>query len=65
LPVFGSAEDIAVALEEIDYDVISVRKLTAKRSNLEVGVTHTSLPTFLVTPARNKKAQEIFKLTKK
>jgi hypothetical protein len=32
-----------MALQELDYDVISVKQLTAKRPTLEGGVTHISL----------------------
>jgi hypothetical protein len=59
-----SADDIIVALQEIDYDVISIKQTTAERPTPEGGgVTHTSLTLFLVTLARNQKAPEIFKLT--
>jgi hypothetical protein len=58
-----SGEDIAVALQEIDYDVISVKQMTAKCPTPEGGVTYSSLPLFLVTLAKNQKAREIFKLT--
>jgi hypothetical protein len=37
--------------------------MTAKHPTPEGWVTHTSLPLFLVTVARNQKAPEIFKLT--
>jgi hypothetical protein len=33
-----------VALHEIDYDAISVKQMTAKRSTPEEGATHTHLP---------------------
>jgi hypothetical protein len=52
-----------VALQEIDYDVISVKQMTAKRPTPEGGVKQTSLPFFLVTLGRNQKAPEILKLT--
>jgi hypothetical protein len=52
-----SAEDITVALQETDYDVISVKQMTAKRPTPERGVTHTS-PLFLVTLARNQKLKK-------
>jgi hypothetical protein len=38
------SENITVALQEIDYDVASVKQTTAKRPIPEGGVTHTSLP---------------------
>jgi hypothetical protein len=56
----SSAEDITVDLQEIDYDVVSVKQTTAKRPTPEGGITHTSL--FLVTLARYLKAPEIFNL---
>jgi hypothetical protein len=63
LPGNISAEDIAIALQEINYSVRGVKQMTAKRSTLEGGVTHTSLLFFQVTLARNQKAPEIFKVT--
>jgi hypothetical protein len=63
LPGDTSAKDITVALHDIDYDVISVKQMTAKRSIPEGGVTRTSFPLFLVTLATNPKAPETFKLT--
>jgi hypothetical protein len=52
-----------VDFQEIDYNVISVKQMTAKGLAPKGGVTHTSLPLFLVTIGRNQKASEIFKLT--
>jgi hypothetical protein len=43
-----------VVLQEIDYDSISVKQMTAKRSTPEGGITHISLPLFLVTLERIK-----------
>jgi hypothetical protein len=57
-----SAEDVTVTLQEIDYDVI-VKHMTAKRPTPEGGITHISIPLFLVTLARNKTTPEVFKLT--
>jgi hypothetical protein len=57
LPGNTSADNITVALQEIYYDVISVKQMTTKHLTPEGEVTHTSLPLFLVTIARNKKAQ--------
>jgi hypothetical protein len=53
LPGNTSAEGITVALQERDYDVISVKQMTAKCPTPEGGITHTSLPLFLVTLVRN------------
>jgi hypothetical protein len=58
-----SSEDISVVLQELDYDIIIVKQMTAKRPTPEGGVTHVSLPLLLVTLLRNAKGQEIFKLT--
>jgi hypothetical protein len=58
-----SAEDIIVALQEIDYNAVSVTQMTAKYSTMKGGVSHTSLSIFLVTLTRNQKPPEIFKLT--
>jgi hypothetical protein len=55
LPGNISAENITVGL---DYDVASVKQMTAKRPTPEGEV-----PLFLVTLARHKKSLEIFKLT--
>jgi hypothetical protein len=49
-----SAENITVTLKDMKYDVINVKEMTAKRATLEGVVTHTSLPLFTVTLARNK-----------
>jgi hypothetical protein len=57
MPGTNSAEEITVALQEMDYDVISV-----KRSTPEGVVSHTSFPLFLVTLATNQEAPEMFKL---
>jgi hypothetical protein len=40
LPGIISAEDITVALQEIDYYVISVKQMTTKRPSPEGGDTH-------------------------
>jgi hypothetical protein len=58
-----SAEVITVALQETNYNFISVKQATFKCANTKAGATHISLSFVLVTLARNKKAQEIFKLT--
>jgi hypothetical protein len=56
-----SAEDITVALQEIDYDV-SVKQMAAKLLTPEGGVKHTFIPLFLIMLTRNQKAVELFKL---
>jgi hypothetical protein len=63
LPGNTSAEDIIVALQKIDNEVISVvYQKTAKRPAPEGGAIHTSppLPSYFIKEYR---AQEIFKLT--
>jgi hypothetical protein len=40
----NSADDITVALQDIDYDIINVKEMTAKCLSPEGVVTHTSLP---------------------
>jgi hypothetical protein len=57
------SEHITVALQKLVYDVISVKQMTTKCPTPEGGVIHISFPFFLLTLARNPKAQEIFKLT--
>jgi hypothetical protein len=39
-----SSEDITVVLQELDYDVISVKQMTTKRPTPEGGVTHLRPP---------------------
>jgi hypothetical protein len=53
LPGNISAGDITVALLDIDYDIISLKQMTVKRSTPEGGV--------LVTLANNQKALKFFK----
>ncbi|PNF27753.1 hypothetical protein B7P43_G12787, partial [Cryptotermes secundus] len=62
LPSNTSSEDITVALQELAYEVISVKQMAAKRP-FPTGHTLISLFLFLVTLARNHKSQEIFKIT--
>jgi hypothetical protein len=62
LPNNTSSEDITVALQELGYEVISVKQMTAKRPSPEGGVTCISLPLFLGTLARSQKSQDILKL---
>jgi hypothetical protein len=61
LPGNISAEDITVALQKMDYDVINVKEKTAKRPTPEGQVTYTSLHLSLVVIARNQKAPEFLK----
>jgi hypothetical protein len=64
LPSNTSSEDITVALQELGYEAISVKQMTAKRPSPAGGDTLVSLPLFLVTLVRKQKSQEIFKITK-
>jgi hypothetical protein len=59
----SSSEDITVALQELDYEVISVKQMTAKRPSPEGGVTLVSLPLFFNTLVRNRKSLDIFKIS--
>jgi hypothetical protein len=61
LPGRIPAENIIVSLQELGY-VISAKQMAAKWPTPE-GVTQTLLPPSLIKFARNKKSQEIFKLT--
>jgi hypothetical protein len=61
LPSNTSSEDITVALQELGYEVISVRQMSAKHPFPEGGVTHIS-SLFLITLVRSQKSH-IFKLT--
>jgi hypothetical protein len=58
-----SSEDITVALQELDYEVISVRHMMIKRPSPEGGVTLVSFPLFLITLVRNQKSLDIFKIS--
>jgi hypothetical protein len=62
LPGSTSVGDITVVLQDVYYDVLSIKHLTTKRPNPEGEGKHISLPFLLVTLARNQKAIEI-KLT--
>jgi hypothetical protein len=59
----SAEEDTILALQEIDYGIISVKQMTVKHLTPDGEVTHTSLLLFTVTLARNQKAPEIFELT--
>jgi hypothetical protein len=55
-----SFEDIRVAFQELGYEVISVKHMTAKHPPPERGVTLLSLPVFLISLVRNEKSLDIF-----
>jgi hypothetical protein len=63
LPNNNSSEDITVALQEMAYEVISVKQITAKHPSPEGEVTIVSLPLFLITVVRNQKSLDIFKIS--
>jgi hypothetical protein len=63
LPNNTSSEDITVALQELGYEVISVKQITAKRPSPEEEVTLVFLPLFLITLVRNQKSLDIFKVS--
>jgi hypothetical protein len=52
-----------VALQELGYEVISVKQMTAKHSSPEGEVTLVSLPLFLITLVRNHKSLDILKIS--
>jgi hypothetical protein len=52
-----------VALQELGYEVISVKEMTAKRPPPGGGATLLSLALFLITLARNQKSLDIFKIS--
>jgi hypothetical protein len=56
-----SSEDITVDLQEMGYEVFSVKEMTAKRPCPKGEVTLVSLPLFLITLVRNQKTLDIFK----
>jgi hypothetical protein len=58
------AKVICEALEELCFKVISVKQMFSNcRKSPDGGPKSTDLPVFLVTLARKKKSQEMFKLT--
>jgi hypothetical protein len=62
LPPDTPVEDVSNSLEDLGFNVISVRQLTTNR-RAPNGQTHVeTLPLYLVTLTRNLKSQEIFKL---
>jgi hypothetical protein len=54
-----SSEDITVALQELGYEIISVKQKTVERPSPEGEVTFIPLPVFLVTLVRKRRSQEI------
>jgi hypothetical protein len=52
-----------VALQELGYEVISVKLMTAKLPSPEGGDNLVTLPLFLVTLVRNQKSLEIFQIS--
>jgi hypothetical protein len=62
LPLNTSAEDISDGLVSLDFDVISVKQMTATCRSPSEGSTTIHLPLFLITLPRTAKSQEIFRL---
>jgi hypothetical protein len=58
LPGNTAAEDIAKELQELGFDVISVRQLTSRKPQAP-----SNLPLFLVSLPRNDRSQETFQLS--
>jgi hypothetical protein len=63
LPNKSSSEDITWALQELGYEVISDKQMTAKRPSPEGDVTLVSLPLCFITLVRNQKSLDIFKIS--
>jgi hypothetical protein len=63
LPYNTPAEDISDGLVSHQFDVISVKQMTANRWSPPEGSKTINLPLFLVTMPRTAKSQEIFQLT--
>jgi hypothetical protein len=63
LPGDNPAKDISNELMALGFGVVSVRQMTASRPQPQGGTQIVDLPLFLVTPTRNEKSAEIFKLT--
>jgi hypothetical protein len=63
LPMIICFEDIALALQELGFDVNNLKEMTAKRLFPEGSVTTLTLLLFLVTLACCQKSQTIFTLT--
>jgi hypothetical protein len=62
LPPNTPVEDITNSLEDLGFNVINVRQMTATRRALNRQNHVEPLPLFLVTLTRSIKSQEIFKL---
>jgi hypothetical protein len=62
LPPDMPAEDISSSLEDLGFNVISVRQLTTNQRAPSRQTYVETLPLFLVTLTRNVKSQEMFKL---
>jgi hypothetical protein len=52
-----------VALQELGYEVIIVKQMTAKRPAPQGEVTLVSIPIFFITLVRNQKSLDIFKIS--
>jgi hypothetical protein len=63
LPNNTSSEDITLALQELGYEVISVKQVTAKSPSPERGAPLVSLHLFLIALVRNQKSLNIFKIS--
>jgi hypothetical protein len=64
LPPDTPTEDISSSLEDLSFNIINMRQMTATRRSSN-GQTHVeALPLFLVTLTRNIKFQQLFKLNR-
>jgi hypothetical protein len=58
-----SSQDMTLALQEMGYDVISIKQTTVKEPLLDSSITTISLPLLLVLLAHSQKSQQILILT--
>jgi hypothetical protein len=62
LPPNTPAKDISEELENLGFDVVSVKQMTTTRRSPSDETTTRNLPLFLITLPRTAKPQDIFKL---
>jgi hypothetical protein len=62
LPINTLAEDISDRLENLSFDVISVKQMTSTHRSSPDDHKSANLPLFLITLPRSEKSQEIFRL---
>jgi hypothetical protein len=62
LPSNTPAKDISEGLENLGFDVVSVKQMTTTRRSPSDETTTRNLPLLLITLPRTAKSQDIFKL---